>query len=164
MFHQPLLQNYKLICCICQPAHFMCDVNSQFPLTEEGGKPRSIDVRLFQSSKPAPPGYFVWHKFYSRVGLWKRLERLCSPEHDTKQALTVFVRRVLCQHSPGKRQPDVFWKRGHDSIEQFHKSHNAPVSYPTIHHSEQKCVHFCSELCIVGYRTGALWDLWDLAY
>ena len=26
---------------------------------------------------------------------------------------------------------------------------------------EQKCVHFCSEWCIVGYGTGASWDLWD---
>ena len=27
-------------------------------------------------------------------------------------------------------------------------------------HSEQKCTHFCSEWCIVGYKTDALWDLW----
>ena len=38
------------------------------------------------------------------------------------------------------------------------------VSYPTMHHSEQKCSHFCSEWCIVGYGTDALWDLsdWDV--
>ena len=53
-----------------------------------------------------------------------------------------------------------------------HKSHNAPVPYPTMHHSEQKCAHFCSEWCIAGYQElitvisswgyaiGALWDLW----
>ena len=29
-----------------------------------------------------------------------------------------------------------------------------------MHHSERWCAHFCSEWCIVGYRTGALWDLW----
>ena len=28
-------------------------------------------------------------------------------------------------------------------------------------HSEQKCAHFCSECCIMGYGTGAFWDLWD---
>ena len=39
------------------------------------------------------------------------------------------------------------------------KSHNAPVPYPTMHHSEQKYAHFCSEWCIVGYGTGAVWDL-----
>ena len=45
-------------------------------------------------------------------------------------------------------------------IDQFHKSQNAPVLYPTILHSEQKCAHFCSEWSIVGYGTGAFWDLW----
>ena len=29
-----------------------------------------------------------------------------------------------------------------------------------MHHSEQKCTHFCSEWYIMGYGTGALWDLW----
>ena len=47
-----------------------------------------------------------------------------------------------------------------DPVNQSHKSHNAPVSYPTMHHSESKCAHFCSEWCIVGYGTGELWDLW----
>ena len=28
-----------------------------------------------------------------------------------------------------------------------------------MNHSEHKCVHFCSEWSIVGYGTGALWDL-----
>ena len=28
-------------------------------------------------------------------------------------------------------------------------------------HSEQKWVHFCSEWSIVGYGTGAFWDLWN---
>ena len=35
--------------------------------------------------------------------------------------------------------------------EQSHKSHNALVPYPTMHHSERKCAHFCSEWCILGY-------------
>ena len=42
----------------------------------------------------------------------------------------------------------------------IHKSHNAPVPYPTMHHSEQKCAHFCSEWCFVGYETCTLCDLW----
>ena len=37
-------------------------------------------------------------------------------------------------------------------IDQFHKSHNPPVPYPTMLHSEQKCAHFCSEC-------GTLWDM-----
>ena len=47
------------------------------------------------------------------------------------------------------------------SIDQFSKSHNAPVSHPTMHHSQQKCVYFCSEWCIAGYERGALWDFGD---
>ena len=37
------------------------------------------------------------------------------------------------------------------SIDQFHKSQNAPDPYPTMLHSEQKCAHFCSECSIVVY-------------
>ena len=39
--------------------------------------------------------------------------------------------------------------------DQSDKSQNAPVSYPIMHYSEQKCAHFCSEWHIVGYGTGA---------
>ena len=31
-----------------------------------------------------------------------------------------------------------------------------------VFHSEQKCAHFCYELGIVGYGTGAFWDLWNM--
>ena len=51
------------------------------------------------------------------------------------------------------------------SVHPFHKSHNASEEYPTMH-------HFITEMCtyvhisvtkwyIVGFTTGALWDLWD---
>ena len=40
------------------------------------------------------------------------------------------------------------------------QSQNAPVPYPTMLHSEQKCAHFCSEWSTVGYGRGAFWDLW----
>ena len=52
------------------------------------------------------------------------------------------------------------WQNNH-KLDLIHKSQNAPVPYPTMQHSEQKCAHFCSECCIVGYGTGAFWDLWD---
>ena len=52
-------------------------------------------------------------------------------------------------------------KTKQNKIDQSHKSHNAPVPYLTIPHSEQKCTHFCSEWGIVGYGTGSLWYLWD---
>ena len=42
------------------------------------------------------------------------------------------------------------------NTELIHKSHSAPVPYPTMHHSEQKCAHFCSEWCIMGYGTTVL--------
>ena len=46
----------------------------------------------------------------------------------------------------------------------FHKSHNAPVPYPTQYTTvKQKCAHFCSIVVYRGYGTGALWDLWDWA-
>ena len=46
------------------------------------------------------------------------------------------------------------------STDLIHKSQNAPAPYPTMLHSEQKCAHFCSEWSIVGYGTGAFWDIW----
>ena len=49
-------------------------------------------------------------------------------------------------------------------INLIHKSHNAPVPYPTMLHSEQKCAHFCSEWNIVGCGTGAVWDLWNWSF
>ena len=49
-------------------------------------------------------------------------------------------------------------------IDLIHKSHSAPVPYPTMLHSEQKCAHFCSEWSIVEYGTGAFWDFVKLVY
>ena len=53
--------------------------------------------------------------------------------------------------------PKMIWYNSHDQPRPFQ---NTPVPYPTMHHSEQKCVHFCSERCIVGYDSGTWWDLW----
>ena len=39
-----------------------------------------------------------------------------------------------------------------ESIDPFHKSHNAPVPYPTIH-------HFVAEMCTFLLQKGALWDI-----
>ena len=46
-------------------------------------------------------------------------------------------------------------------IDQSHKSHNAPVPYPTIHHWNINMHISVPKWCIVGYGTGALCDLWD---
>ena len=46
-------------------------------------------------------------------------------------------------------------------IDPIHKSHKAPVPYPILLYSEQKCAHFCSEWSILRYETGAFWNLWN---
>ena len=69
---------------------------------------------------------------------------------------------IYCEYS-GKTVIMALYTLDHryrQLIDQFHKSQNAPVPYPTMLHSEQKCTHFCSEWSIVGYGTGAFWDLW----
>ena len=50
---------------------------------------------------------------------------------------------------------------GVGGIDLIRISQNAPLPYPIMLHSEQKCSHFCSEWSIVGYGTGVLWDLWN---
>ena len=46
-----------------------------------------------------------------------------------------------------------------------HKSHNASIPYPTMHHFVTEmctCVHISViKWCIVGYLHDALWDLWN---
>ena len=50
-------------------------------------------------------------------------------------------------------------------IDPFYKFHNVSDIYPTMHHfvpeKLQTCAHFCNKWCVVGYGTGALWDLCD---
>ena len=60
-----------------------------------------------------------------------------------------------------KTQQEALRELKPQPIEQFHKSHNAPVPYPQTQYSKQKCVHLGSEWCIMGYGISALWDLWD---
>ena len=52
-----------------------------------------------------------------------------------------------------------------DAIDLLHKSHIAPVQYPTMHHFVTEmctCVHISvTKLCIVVYLSNALWDLWN---
>ena len=65
-------------------------------------------------------------------------------------------------HKYMRHQKPVLLQRSHVVIiDLIHKSQNTPAPYPTMLHSEQKCVHFCSEWDIVGYGTGAFWDLWN---
>ena len=58
---------------------------------------------------------------------------------------------------------DIVWSNSSiycgPATDLIHKSINARVPYPTMRHIEQKCAHFCSEWCIVGCGTDALWDM-----
>ena len=51
------------------------------------------------------------------------------------------------------------------TIDLSHKSHSAPVPYPTmLHFVTEMCTHVhisVTKLCIVGYLSDALWDLWE---
>ena len=51
------------------------------------------------------------------------------------------------------------------SIDLLHKSHNAPIPNPTMHHVVTEvctCVHISvTKWCIVGFLSDALWVLWD---
>ena len=92
----------------------------------------------------------------------KLLQPLWAPDRTTAQPnypITSKDYRNKFERRFGFRSK-YHWSFNEDPIDQTHKSHNAPASYPTMHHSEQKCAHFCSKWCIVGYGTGAMWDLW----
>ena len=45
-------------------------------------------------------------------------------------------------------------------IDLSHKSHNAPVWFPTMHHVVSE-IFFVTKWCNVGHLSNALWDLWD---
>ena len=69
-----------------------------------------------------------------------------------------------------KNQYHAWWwtsyaRSSSDTIDPSHKSHHASDKYPTMHHFVSEmctCVHISvTKWCIVGYGTGALWDLWN---
>ena len=46
-------------------------------------------------------------------------------------------------------------------LDESDKSHNAPVPYHIMHHSERKCAYFLPELYTVGYMAGVVWPVWE---
>ena len=74
-----------------------------------------------------------------------------------------FQRLIICSYVSLCQLIDVIMiQRYHiNSIDLIHKSYNAAVPYPTMLQSEQRCTHFCSECSVVGFGTGAFWDLWN---
>ena len=70
-----------------------------------------------------------------------------TPEQrDIYNAVLKTRNTVLAATKPGKCK----------QIYQIHTSHNAPVLYTTVRHSEQKYAHFCSWQCIVRYVHGGI--------
>ena len=51
-----------------------------------------------------------------------------------------------------------FFQLAYCTIDMLHKSHNAPVPYPTMHHFEPEISYKMVHCGIFSY---ALWDLWD---
>ena len=78
---------------------------------------------------------------------------------------------IMCDSGTACKETSQTWvdetsKRGplrdrHTDTDLIHKSQNAPVPYPAMLHSKQKCAHFCSEWSIAGYGTSAFWNLWN---
>ena len=103
---------------------------------------------------PEPAGgHWVNYAMSGAVGLW-----IPGPHilHCSWTSFVVCVLAIWMGMWGGRCWPSCYW------IDQSIKSHNAPVPYPTMHHSEQKCAQFCSEWCIVGYGAGELWDVWTV--
>ena len=89
--------------------------------------------------------------------------QLMVPSHHVHIILSTEWEMKFCQPSfiTILVYPFFKWFESSFQIDLIHKSHNIPVLYPTMHNAEQKCAHFYSKWCIVGYGIGALWDLWD---
>ena len=93
---------------------------------------------------------FMTEPFLSIVSV--KLQRVQSHQCLSRPSQAV-VPSGSCRRCIDRSQPNL-----------LHKSHNAPVPYPTVHHFvTEMCryVHISvKKICIVGYLPSALWDLW----
>ena len=94
--------------------------------------------------------FTAWRSNYINNNLWYVINHPC-PNTIAKTPLKLGYGQFIIYHI-------YLW----DMIDLIHKSQNTPVPYPTMLHPEQKCAHFCSGWSIVGYGTGAFWELWNL--
>ena len=99
----------------------------------------------------------------SNQWLSARLQSCTKPSKwsiDSEVRTHIFIKTTSANNLLGAEFPS-----SSGSVE-ISKSHNAPVPCATMHHSEQKWADFCSEQCIMGYGTGALWDLsiWSIGH
>ena len=71
---------------------------------------------------------------------------------------------VITSDAASDDNADVI-KNSHLPMDPFYKSHDALDKYPIMHHCvTEMCTHVhisATKWCIVGYGTGALWDLCD---
>ena len=101
---------------------------------------------------------------------WRNNNVIITPKRRRDVVLTLLLRRVPAWRPfeftvnsnlmKSRPRPITFQLSG-TVIHQSYKSHDAPVPYPQCTIPEQKCAHFCSELCIVGYWISVLGDLWN---
>ena len=92
---------------------------------------------------------------------WWPIEKNYPPNQITEQLIIqIKCLDMICPQSEMLIYNQINCDVYSSIIDQFHKSQNAIVPYPTMLHSEQKCAHFCSEWSIMAYGTGAFWDLW----
>ena len=83
--------------------------------------------------------------YSTSVGMWHwKLWVVMMP------TLSSLVSQVLLMTKLASWQLSVF-----SGIDQSHKSHNAPVPYPTMH-------HFGTEMCAFLLQCGVLWDMWHV--
>ena len=105
--------------------------------------------------------------------LWSNTETLSSlekvilknqNEFRKNQAHRFRASSPTLKHSPHFKILARWCEAGHHLSDPSHKSHDAPDKYPTMHHFvTEMCtgVHISvTKWCIMGYGTGALWDLW----
>ena len=74
-------------------------------------------------------------------------QRICHITNKTKSKLHLYLIRFNVHRMNCQRISIQLCQlcRHMTAIGLIHKSHDAPIPYPTMHHSEQKCAHFSSE-------------------
>ena len=95
--------------------------------------------------------HITWHSYYITAIWWSYVKQVTCYRMD---------KLVIVTHTQTQKQMQA------RTIDQSHKSHNAPVPYPAMHHFVTEmctCVHISATIwcIIVGYVSDALWGLWD---
>ena len=88
---------------------------------------------------------------------------ILSQPQCVKMVLGSHISKYCTRHDNGKKRKFECEFPSAISIDRLHKSHNASVLYPTMHHFVTEmctCVHISvTKRCMMGYLSSALWDL-----